>query len=138
MATGKSPSAASKDGRERPPGRSPSGSALPLVAAEAKDGRERPLTKRGRRWLIAASIFAALLAFAGWWIDRQLEPRRLTALVLDKAGTSLGLRLAFSGEPDYAFKPEPRLLIPNLQVRSKTNGKVFLSAARVEISTQRW
>ena len=92
------------------------------------------ISKRGRRWLIVLSLLALALAIGGWWIDRQLEPKRLAALVLAKAGESLGLQLAFDGEPDYAFKPEPRLLIPNLAVRDPATGKVFLSARRAEIS----
>lgn len=89
---------------------------------------------RRRRWRVAVSVLLGLLLLAGWWIDRQLEPKRLTALVLEQAGKSLGLRLGFAGEADYAFRPEPRLLIPNLSVRNPVDGKVFLSAARVEIS----
>lgn len=98
--------------------------------AQAQSSRPR----RGRRWLIIAGIFALSLVVCGWWVNRQLEPKRLTALVLDKAGASLGLKLDFKGEPDYAFKPEPRLLVPNLEVRNPADGKLFLSALRVEIS----
>ena len=81
-------------------------------------------------------ILVAVLAFAGmaWWVDRQLEPHRLTALVLEKAGSSLGLRLSYQGEPDYAFRPEPRLLVPNLVVRDPATGKQILSAKRADIS----
>jgi len=95
---------------------------------------ERLLPRRGRRWMIAATIFALVLVIGGWWVNRQLEPKRLTALVLDKAGASLGLTLSFKGEPDYAFNPEPRLLIPDLEVRNPADGKLFLSAQRAEIS----
>lgn len=92
------------------------------------------LGARGRRWLIALAVLAGLSALGAWWINRQLEPQRLTAWVLGAAGKSLGLDLRFEGTPDYAFKPEPRLLIPNLQVRNRNDGKLFVSAARAEIS----
>lgn len=92
------------------------------------------LSARGRRWLIALAVLAGLSALGAWWIDRQLEPQRLTTWVLDAAGKSLDLDLRFEGTPDYAFKPEPRLLIPNLQVRNRNDGKLFVTAARAEIS----
>lgn len=92
-----------------------------------------PLSPRARRWLPVLAVALALIVVAAWWIDRQLEPRRLTTLVLAQAGKSLGLQLGFSGEPEYALKPEPRLLIPGLTVRGP-DGKLFLSADRAEIS----
>jgi hypothetical protein len=45
--------------------------------------------------------------------------------VLAKAGQSLQLRLAFRGTPDYAFKPSPRLVLPEFS-RPRLDGKVFL------------
>lgn len=92
-----------------------------------------PLNPRARRWLPILAVAVALLVVAAWWVDRQLEPRRLTALVLDQAGKKLGLQLGFSGKPDYALKPEPRLLIPKFTVRGP-DGKLFLSAELAEIS----
>lgn len=91
------------------------------------------LSRRSRRWLIALSLFALALAVAAWWVNRQLEPVRLTATVLEKAGQSLGVQLRFKGMPEYALKPEPRLLIPDLVV-SDLQGRPFLSAGRAEIS----
>ena len=92
-----------------------------------------PLSRRARRWLTVVSVALALLAVAAWWVNRQLEPNRLTALVLDRAGKSLKLDIRFSGTPDYALKPEPRLLIPGLSVRG-VDGVEFLTATRAEIS----
>ena len=86
-----------------------------------------------RKKIILASV-AFALALAVWWINRQLEPQRLTALVLEKTGASLGLKLSFEGQPDYAFRPEPRLLIPTLVVRDPANGQVILTATRADIS----
>ena len=87
--------------------------------------------RRRRRWLLLAGV-TLLLAVGGWWINRQLEPNRLTATVLEKAGAALQLDLRFSGQPEYAFKPEPRLLLPNFSARG-ADGKIFLSAKRAEI-----
>lgn len=92
-----------------------------------------PLSRRARRWLTVASVALVGLAVAAWWVNRQLEPNRLTALVLDRAGKSLNLDIRFNGTPEYALKPEPRLLIPGLSVRG-ADGVEFLSATRAEIS----
>jgi hypothetical protein len=93
-----------------------------------------PAGRRPRRkWLVLALVVFAL-ATAAWWVNRQLEPQRLTTLVLEKAGASLGLQLSYQGEPDYAFRPEPRLRVPNLVVRDPADGKLILSATRADIS----
>lgn len=92
-----------------------------------------PLSRRARRWLTVASVALIGLVIAAWWVNRQLEPHRLTTLVLGRAGKSLNLDIRFSGTPDYALKPEPRLLIPGLSVRG-ADGVEFLSATRAEIS----
>ncbi len=92
------------------------------------------LGSRGRRWLRILAVLTVLLALGAWWVDRQLEPHRLTSTVLAKAGAALQLDLSYSGEPDYALRPEPRLVVPNLSVRDPRDGKLLLSAKRAEIS----
>ena len=62
----------------------------------------------GRKWVVLG-VFAVLALLAWWAVDRQLEPQRLTTTVLSRLGTALKLDIAFSGTPDYAFRPEPRL-----------------------------
>jgi hypothetical protein len=114
-------------GRERPAGEKPR-------TAEAKNGRAPPPKRRAPRRLIVLSTLMVFLLLGGWWIDRQLEPKRLAATVLGQAGKSLQLDLSFQGEPDYAFKPEPRLLVPKLTVRDPITQQVFLSAERAEVS----
>ena len=92
-----------------------------------------PASRSGRRWLVVLSVLGLLLAIAAWWVNRQLEPERLTATVLGQVGKSLQLDLRFEGTPEYAFKPEPRLMIPNFSARS-TDGRQFLFAKRAQIS----
>jgi len=92
------------------------------------------LGQRGRRWLRLLLVAGVLLAIGAWWIDRQLEPQRLTATVLKKAGEALKLDLRYTGDADYALKPEPRLLIPNLEVRDPRDQSLILSARRAEVS----
>lgn len=88
---------------------------------------------RARRWWKIAAFAAVVFVVAGWWVNRQLEPNRLTALVLDRAGKTLQLDISFEGQPEYALRPEPRLRVPGLSVRAP-GGKEFLFAERAEIS----
>ena len=97
-------------------------------------GQLMALGQRGRRWLRLLLVAGVLLAIGAWWIDRQLEPQRLTATVLKKAGEALKLDLRYTGDADYALKPEPRLLIPNLEVRDPRDQSLILSARRAEVS----
>jgi len=92
------------------------------------------LSKRARRIWIFLAIFTVVIAIAAWWINIQLEPTKLTHTVLGKIGEQLNLKFEFEGQPSYAMKPEPRLVLPNLKVVNPADNKVFLSAKRVEIS----
>src|SRR5688500_13268189 len=86
-----------------------------------------------RIWIVLGVL--ALLALVGWWfVQRQLEPERLTTTVLTRLGDSLKLDITFEGTPEYAFKPEPRLRVPNLVVTDPATGKVVLRAKRLEAS----
>jgi hypothetical protein len=89
---------------------------------------------RKRRWPFVLAVLAVLLAFAAWWLDRQLEPTRLTATVLSRAGAGLGLEFSIEGTPEYALRPEPRLLLPRLTVRQPGAAAPLLTAERAEIS----
>ena len=91
------------------------------------------LSPRARRWLRVGAVLVVLLLVLAWWVNRQLEPQRLTRTVLARAGASLQLDLRFQGLPDYALRPEPRLLLPGFSARGR-DGVVFLSAKRLEIS----
>ena len=89
---------------------------------------------RRRRWPYVLAVLALLLAAGAWWVDRQLEPNRLTATVLGRLGTSLGLELSITGTPEYALRPEPRLVLPQLVVRQPGAAAPLLTAARAEVS----
>ncbi len=92
------------------------------------------LSKRARRiWIFLISL-GLLLAIGAWWVNKQLEPTKLTHTVLGKIGEELNLKFEFDGLPSYAMKPEPRLVLPNIRVINPADNKVFLSAKRVEIS----
>ena len=89
---------------------------------------------RRRRWPWVLAVLALLLAAGAWWIDRQLEPNRLTATVLARVGSTLGLELTINGTPEYALRPEPRLVLPNLVVRQPGAAAPLLTALRAEVS----
>jgi hypothetical protein len=88
---------------------------------------------RRRRWPKVLGVLAGLFVIAGIWINAQLEPSRLATTVLGQAGKALQLQLSFNGKPDYAFRPEPRLVLPGFVARS-LDGRAFLSATRAEVS----
>ena len=89
---------------------------------------------RARRWPWFLAAFAVLLGLGAWWVGRQLEPHRLTALVLENAGDALDLELTIEGTPEYALRPEPRLVLPNLVARQRGAAVPLLRAARAEFS----
>jgi hypothetical protein len=88
---------------------------------------------RRRRWPKVLGVLAALLVIGAVWINAQLEPTRLAPTVLGQAGKSLQLKLSFKGTPDYAFRPEPRLVLPGFSAAS-LDGAMIVSATRAEIS----
>jgi hypothetical protein len=89
---------------------------------------------RKRRWPWYLATLALLLLLGAWWVNRQLEPNRLTATVLERVGTTLGLELSIDGTPEYALRPEPRLVLPNLAVRRPGIAEPLLTAVRAEVS----
>lgn len=89
---------------------------------------------RKRRWPWVLGVLLALGATAAWWIDRQLEPTRLATLVLARLGEATGLQLRFDGTPDYALRPEPRLVLPGFDAREPGAAAPMLRADRIEVS----
>jgi hypothetical protein len=89
---------------------------------------------RKRRWPGYLAALLVLLALGAWWVNRQLEPDRLTALVLERAGTALGLELSIHGTPAYALRPEPRLVLPDFVARQPGAATPILRAERAEVS----
>jgi len=88
---------------------------------------------RRRRWPWLLGGLTVLLVAGAFLVNAQLEPHRLADTVLGRAGKSMQLRLAYRGTPEYAFRPEPRLVLPQLSVAT-LDGEVFLRARRAEVS----
>lgn len=92
-------------------------------------------TPRKRRWPWLLAALIALAGAAALWINHQLEPTRLTATVLARAGDALGLEFTLEGTPEYTLRPEPRLLLPGLKIRQRGAAAPWiLRAERAEIS----
>jgi hypothetical protein len=89
---------------------------------------------RRRRWRWILGTLAVLAVAGAIFINAQLEPHRLADTVLGQAGKSLQLRITYQGTPDYAFRPEPRLVLPKLSVAALDAKVAFLTAERAEIS----
>ena len=90
---------------------------------------------RKRRWPWILAALVALAGLAAVWVNRQLEPNRLTATVLARAGEAMGLELTIEGTPEYALRPEPRLGLPGLKVRQPGAAAPWiLRAERAEVS----
>ena len=90
---------------------------------------------RKRRWPWVLAVFVAVAGLAAVWVDRQLEPTRLTATVLARAGEAMGLEFSIDGTPEYALRPEPRLVLPGLKVRQPGAAAPWLlRAERAEVS----
>jgi hypothetical protein len=89
---------------------------------------------RRRRWRWILGTLAVLVVAGAIFINAQLEPHRLADTVLGQAGKSLQLRITYQGTPEYAFRPEPRLVLPKLSVAALDAKLAFLTAERAEIS----
>lgn len=89
---------------------------------------------RKRRWPWVLGIGLALLAVLALWINHQLEPSRLARTVLSALGESQGLQITFEGKPEYALRPEPRLVLPNVVARQPGAAAPLLTADRAEVS----
>ncbi len=92
------------------------------------------LSRRARIRLIALAALALVLLAGIWLAGRLLQPERLTALILDRAGRELGLELSVSEPGDYALRPEPRLVLTGLVARRPGDDTPLLHAARAELA----
>lgn len=94
-----------------------------------------PPPRRGRG-LRRAAIVLGLLVFAvlGLLLALPLwfDARRISALLLDRAGTATGLDWRIEGEPQLHWRPQPRLSLPGLQARLP-DGSSVLRTDRLEL-----
>ena len=89
--------------------------------------------RRGRlvRFAIIAAVVLLLLAIAGSYL---LQPQRASALLLDRVGNSLGLRITASGTASYRLRGTPQLVLRNLVAQRPGDATALLRADRVFVS----
>ncbi len=96
--------------------------------------RSNPNRAGRRRWPLALAIVLAVLAIASWGIGRLLQPERLTALLLERAESELGLHLALDAPADYVLRPDPRLRLSGLQASIPGRPEPFLRIASIDLA----
>ena len=101
---------------------------MPADATPAPRSRWR----RGGR-IVAIIVLVLLLALASsiGWISR---PARLSGLVLDQVGTSLGLQITASGTSEYRLRGTPMLTVRGLDVRQPGSATSLLTAERAYLA----
>ena len=93
-----------------------------------------PDPPRRRRWPVVLAIIAGLLLIVILVIAHYLQPAQLTALVLDRASRALKLDLHTSGPGSYAWRPEPRLVLPGLSASVPGSVAPFFRSGQVELA----
>ena len=93
-----------------------------------------PNLPRRRRWRVVLAIIAGLLLIVILVIAHYLQPAQLTALVLDRASRALKLDLHTSGPGSYAWRPEPRLVLPGLSASVPGSVAPFFRSGQVELA----
>lgn len=73
----------------------------------------------------------AILAVAGSYL---LQPERASALLLDRVGNALGLRITASGQASYRLRGTPQLVLRNVVAQRPGDASALLRAERVFIS----
>ncbi|WP_222564121.1 hypothetical protein [Novilysobacter antarcticus] len=80
--------------------------------------------------IIAVVVLLGLVVSIGW-ISR---PARLSALILDRVGTSLGLQITATGASEYRLRGTPMLTVRGLDVRQPGSASALLTAERAYLA----
>ncbi len=81
-----------------------------------------------------AIFVAVVLVVLGLVAGYLLQPQRATALLLDRVGTALGLRITASGQASYRLRGTPQLVLRNVVAQRPGDAIAVLRAERVLIS----
>ena len=86
-----------------------------------------------RRRAIVGAIVALILilALSVRWVG---QPERVTALVLDRLGDSIGLEITAGGSSEYRLRGNPMLVLRDLDVRQPGASSALLRAERAYLS----
>ncbi|MGV8922034.1 MAG: hypothetical protein ACOH1L_01615 [Thermomonas sp.] len=90
-------------------------------------------TRRGllARLVIVVVILLVLLAIAGSYL---LQPQRASALLLDRVGSALGLRITASGQASYRLRGTPQLVLHDVVAQRPGDATALLRADRVFVA----
>ena len=111
----------------------PSAGPPPVGATAAPTEPTRPRRRRKRTVAFAVVGLGVLLALAIGlrWVSR---PAQVAGLLLDRAGSALGLQITSSGIAEYNLRGTPRLVVRDIVVRRPGATSTLLTAERVELS----
>lgn len=94
-----------------------------------------PAAVRTRRGGLArVAIVIAILLLLGLVADYLMQPQRASALLLDRVGKSLGLRITASGQASYRLRGTPQLVLHDVVAQRPGDATALLRADRVFVS----
>ncbi|MDI1251975.1 hypothetical protein [Thermomonas sp.] len=93
-----------------------------------------PERTRGGRLARFAIIIAILLVVLGLIVGYLLQPQRASALLLDRVGSALGLRITASGQASYRLRGTPQLVLHDVVVQRPGDASALLRAERVFVA----
>ncbi len=95
-----------------------------------------PVPQRTRRGRLAriAIVVATLLVLLAIMAGYLLQPQRASALLLDRVGGALGLRITATGQASYRLRGTPQLILRDVIAQRPGDGTALLRAARVFVS----
>lgn len=89
--------------------------------------------RRRRRWPWLLGGVLVVLAGGAWWLARMLEPERLSAFLLQQAGTATGLQLTLDAPADVSFWPDLHIELQGLRATAPGAARPLLAAQRVDL-----
>lgn len=92
------------------------------------------IIRKRRRWPRVLAALAAMLIVGAIVVTHYLQPAQLTALILERASSTLHLELHTTGPGSYALRPEPRLVLPGLSASVPGGSAPFFRSSRVELA----
>jgi hypothetical protein len=95
-----------------------------------------PAPLRTRRGQLArfAIVIAVLLVMLGLVVGYLLQPQRASALLLDRVGSTLGLRITASGQASYRLRGTPQLVLHDVVAQRPGDASALLRAERVFVA----
>ena len=93
-----------------------------------------PVRTRRARLARIALVIAILLVLLAIVAGYLLQPQRASALLLDRVGSALGLRITASGHASYRLRGTPQLILRDVVAQRPGDATALLRADRVFVS----